>query len=278
MELYTQVSFEIGRLITRSYSTSFWKSTTLIHPRLVDSIAAIYGMVRIADEVVDTYAGEYADAVITEFEAEVYTAMKRGYSTNPAVHAFALTAAKYDIGEALVRPFFASMHTDLTAKRFTQDEYEAYIYGSAEVIGLMCLKVFCEGDTQKYQELEAGAKALGAAYQKVNFLRDMREDYDQLGRVYFPGIEFETFTDSQKQVIVADIQNDISLAQDSLKKLPVTCRGAVTLSLELYELLLEKLQKASVEAIKTRRIRVSDAKKVQLFAKAKLTRKLWRDA
>lgn len=278
MELYNQVSFEIGRLITRSYSTSFWKSTTLIHPRLVDSIAAIYGMVRIADEVVDTYAGEHMSEVITEFEAEVYIAMKRGYSTNPAVHAFALTAATYDIGEELVRPFFASMQADLTAKRFTQEAYEAYIYGSAEVIGLMCLKVFCEGDSQQYQQLEAGAKALGAAYQKVNFLRDMREDYEQLGRVYFPGIEFDTFTDAQKQVIVADIQNDISLAQAALKKLPATSRGAVTLSLELYQLLLEKLSNASVDKIKSNRIRVPDAKKLQLFAKAKLNRKLWRDA
>lgn len=267
MELYTSTSYELSRQLTLRYSTSFSKSSELFATRIRRHIFAIYGLVRIADEIVDTYQGKKTAALLDALEQETYDAIRLQYSTNPIVHAFAHTAAHYGIAKNLIAPFFESMRMDLKKKRFTQKEYDQYIFGSAEVIGLMCLRVFVEGNDHAYKKLEAGAKALGSAYQKVNFLRDMASDFSDRGRVYFPGVTYDTFSDDQKQVIVVDIRHDFKTAQQYLDQLPKTARKAVKLSYSYYSELLRLLDRASVATIKERRLRVSAARKTALYIK-----------
>jgi phytoene/squalene synthetase len=182
MDLYLSTSRAGSRLFTNAYSSSFGLARRLFSKSIRQHIYDIYGLTRIADEIVDTYHGPHAEAMLNELEAETYRAMERGYSANPIVHAFQATARQFGITQALLKPFFASMRTDLTKKSFTASQYQAYIYGSAEVVGLMCLRVFCNGDDARYDSLKDGASKLGAAYQKVNFLRDIAEDYKELGR------------------------------------------------------------------------------------------------
>ena len=273
MELYTKTSYELSKKLTLNYSTSFSQSSKLFDTSIQADIFAIYGFVRIADEIVDTYTGSDKANLLTQLETEAYSALKSGYSTNPIVHAFVTTARKFAITKTLIEPFFASMRMDLRPITYTQTTYEKYIYGSAEVIGLMCLKVFSEGNAQLYKRLSAESRALGAAYQKVNFLRDFAEDYKVTKRVYFPGVQFETFTNEQKNAIAADIKKDFKKAKPALAKLPSNARAAVTLSYSYYYELLQKLELASVEEIKLVRVRISDLKKVRLLIAAKLTQK-----
>lgn len=267
MELYKRVSYELAERLTRRYSTSFSMSSRLFSSRIRSHIYAVYGMVRLADEIVDTYRGEDVMAQLDDFEALVYRACKRGYSTNPIVHAFALTAQKYGIEPELITPFFASMRMDMSAMVYDEAVYRRYIYGSAEVVGLMCLKVFVEGDANQYEQLRDGASHLGVAYQKVNFLRDMKADYEALGRVYFPGVDYQSFTESDKRAIEADIAADIAAAQRAIPYLPPAARRAVRTSLLYYNALFQRLQYASVADIKTRRIRVPNGVKLVLFVR-----------
>jgi phytoene/squalene synthetase len=191
--------------------------------------------------------------------------MSAGYSTNPIIHAFALTARRYNIPKKHLVAFFKSMRLDLTPHVYDKKLYDAYIYGSAEVIGLMCLRVFCAADDRLHDELQSGAQALGAAYQKVNFLRDFSHDYKMLKRIYFPNVTFETFNDSVKNQIIADIRSDIDVARKSLAQLPQSSRIAVSTSLAYYSELLEKLDRASAATIKTKRIRINNARKLLLL-------------
>lgn len=278
MELYTDVSYGISKLITKGYSTSFGNATTLFPLTIRKHIYAIYGLVRIADEVVDTYRGKDVDKVLLDLETEVYTAMRRGYSTNPVIQSFVLTAKIYGIDRSLIHPFFVSMAMDLHAVVYTQSVYEKYIYGSAEVVGLMCLKVFCEGDEKLYGKLEKGAKALGAAYQKVNFLRDLAADYNDLGRVYFPNVTFDSFDDHTKDKIIRNIEKDFIVAERSIHLLPENSNNAVFMSFVYYQALLAKLRKTSAATIKQKRIRINDAAKTVLFTKVAIARRLKRDA
>lgn len=268
MELYTRTSYQVAQLLTERYSTSFSLSSRLFDSSVRKHIYAIYGMVRIADEIVDTHKGPLAKKRLTEFEAAVYAAIKEGYSTNPILHAFSQTAVTHGIGKELIKPFFASMAMDIHKQTFSSREYRAYIYGSAEVIGLMCLKVFTAENAVLYDQLRSGACALGAAYQKINFLRDMKADYTELGRVYFPGIEFEVFNEQDKRTIINDIEADIRIAKKTIPHLPLSSRRAVAMSLRYYETLLEKLQQASVKEITTRRIRIPNGYKLLLLARA----------
>lgn len=264
MEQYTQTSYQLARTVTLNYSTSFSKSSQLFSSDIRDHIYAIYGLVRVADEVVDTYRGVDRLEVIKDLENHTLKSLQNGFSPNPLVHAFVTTARRYGIKSDLVQPFFESMQMDIEPKTYTPELYTEYIYGSSEVIGLMCLKVFCDNETE-YKKLEAGAKALGSAYQKVNFLRDIKADYDELGRVYFPGIVFETFNTQQKDAIVKDIRNDFKQAQLAIEKLPANSHSAVALSFAYYSELLNKLERTSVEKIKAGRVRVNNAKKLQLL-------------
>lgn len=271
MEQYTRVSYQLAQTVTLDYSTSFGQSSKLFSPEIRTHIYAIYGLVRVADEVVDTYNGKDTARLIKELESHTLHALKIGFSPNPLVHAFVTTAKRYGIGRDLVRPFFKSMHMDLKQKRYTPHAYATYIYGSAEVIGLMCLKIFCD-DVAQYKHLEPKARALGSAYQKVNFLRDIRADYEERGRVYFPDVTFESFTDRRKNALIKDIKKDFQKAKPAIAELPPQARKAVALSYAYYNELLVKLEKASAEDIKTARIRISTAKKMQLYFAVRTSR------
>ncbi len=264
MELYTKTSYEISRTLTLRYSTSFGKSTKLFPKTMQPHIFAIYGLVRVADEIVDTYTGDHQEALLDELEQDAYRALKVQYSANPLVHAFAVTAKQFNIDDSLIQPFFRSMRLDLAPRTYTQKLYEEYIYGSAEVIGLMCLKVFVHGDESAYARLSPGASALGAAYQKVNFLCDIASDYYDRGRMYFPEIKFETFDEAQKRAVVADIEADFLAAESSIRDLPKSSRAAVGLSHAYYLELLKKLKATPIETIKKSRIRVPAGKKAAL--------------
>ena len=271
MELYDEVSRDINKLITTRYSTSFGLSSKLFAPSIRPDIYSIYGLVRIADEIVDTYRKNDSLELLDELEADCYRSLKTGYSANPVVHAFSLTARRYGIDPALVTAFFASMRMDITAFKNTQANYETYIYGSAEAVGLMCLYVFVDGDTKRYAELADGARALGAAYQKINFLRDLASDNKDLNRWYFPGSTFDSFDDNAKNVVVADIETDITKARTALQELPRSSNKAVSLSLEYYQRLLEKLKRTPTNELRTKRLRISNATKLLLYAKVRLT-------
>lgn len=274
-ELYTSTSYEAAKLVTNNYSTSFSKSSQLFDGSIRHHIYAIYGLVRIADEIVDTYNGSDMLSVLNDLEETTVRSLKTGFSSNPIVHAFATTARLTNIDENLIKPFFKSMRMDIEPVEYTQKVYEEYIYGSAEVIGLMCLKVFCydeskEMQSKQYLKLEAGARALGAAYQKVNFLRDMKSDHDERGRIYFPGVTFYDFNDKQKDAIIKDIKKDFKKAKPAVARLPKNARKAVTLSFALYHELVSKLENSTADEIKTSRIRVNNAKKLQLLVKTQL--------
>lgn len=272
MDLYDAVSRDINKLITTRYSTSFGLSSTLFGRTIRPHIYCIYGLVRIADEIVDTYRQADSLELLNELEADTLRCIKTGYSANPVVHAFGLTARKYAIDTSLVTAFFASMRMDIDGFKNTQKNYETYIYGSAEAVGLMCLYVFIDGDQQRYKELAPGARALGAAYQKINFVRDLAADSTELGRWYFPGSTYKTFDDAAKAIVIADIENDISTAKRALARLPASSSKAVSLSLAYYERLLERLQHASTTELKSRRLRIPNATKLALYAKIWLAR------
>lgn len=268
MDQYTETAYRLAQKLTQDYSTSFSSSSRLFSRAVRPHIYAIYGMVRVADEIVDTYQGSDVSEQLNSFEREVFDtiAMEAPFSANPIIHAFAHTAQAYGIDRPLIKPFFESMRTDITKTSFNQKEYEAYIYGSAEVIGLMCLKVFCKEDVTTYKKLLPGAKALGSAYQKINFLRDIAADYTERGRWYFPVGSYENFSDTDKSRIEDDIRQDFKAAEQAIATLPVSARRATQLSYRYYQELFSALQKTSAATLKHRRIRVPNTKKLQLLA------------
>jgi len=271
VELYNQASYKASKLITNEYSTSFGLSIRLFEASLRPHIYAIYGLVRIADEVVDTYTGKDRLKVLNDLEKQTMAAIITGYSTNPIIHAFALTAQKYDIDGSLIAPFFESMRMDITPQVFDQELYDTYIYGSAEVVGLMCLKVFTD-DIKRYNQLEKGAGKLGAAYQKINFLRDIAADAEGLGRWYFPISSFAAFDDKAKNAIVRDIEKDLAAAKKAIAKLPDSSQKAVSLSYQYYGELLKKIKLTPATQLRQKRIRVNNLQKTVLFARTSLIR------
>jgi len=270
VELYTQASYKASKLITNEYSTSFGLSIRLFETSLRPHIYAIYGLVRVADEVVDTYDGKDRLQVLDDLEKQTMAAIVTSYSTNPIVHAFALTARQYDIDASLIEPFFESMRMDITPKVFDQQLYDTYIYGSAEVVGLMCLKVFTD-NASLYSQLEKGAGKLGAAYQKINFLRDIAADAEGLGRWYFPISSFATFDEKAKKIIVRDIEKDLAAAAKAIVKLPASSQKAVSLSYDYYSELLKKIKATPADQLRKKRIRVNSLQKTILFARTSLT-------
>lgn len=267
MELYTRVAYQSSRALTLAYSSSFGISSRFFEKDIQPHIYAVYGLVRIADEIVDTYKGPDAGAQLDQLESDTFAAITSQYSANPIIHAFALTAKKYHIDAAIIEPFFASMRMDLSPQSYTGDLYQTYIHGSAEVVGLICLRVFCRGDQATYAELEPGACALGAAYQKVNFLRDLASDYKELGRLYFPDETFEAFDEDAKQRVITDITSDFALAKQSLVALPDSSQLAVKMSYVYYTELLRVLETTPVEIIKSKRVRVATPRKLWLLVR-----------
>lgn len=266
---YLSVAEHASKYLTNKYSTSFGTASKLFPDEIRQHIYNIYGLVRIADEIVDTYEGKDAMAVLDALELEVYEALKRMYSANIIVQSFVHTANTFGIKKDLIAPFFISMRYDSPQHVYKTKEYSEYIYGSAEVVGLMCLKVFCNGDTAQYKQLEPGARALGSAFQKVNFLRDIKDDYERLGRYYFPVGSFDSFDDATKTEIIRDIQKDFAIAKDAISRLPRSAKLPVTVAYEYYLRLLTKLDAVTAEQIKQERIRVPDLVKLWLLIRVR---------
>jgi 15-cis-phytoene synthase len=234
-------------------------------PRFRAPIYGIYGFVRFADEIVDTFHGFPKAELLARFTADTYQAIEEGISLNPVLQSFQTVVAKYNIEKELISAFLKSMEMDLHQNSYSKNGYDEYIYGSAEVVGLMCLRVFTEENEAQYQELKAGARSLGAAFQKINFLRDLKSDYDERGRVYFPGVDFEKFDARQKAIIEADIKKDFDDGLDGIRKLPTGAKFGVYLAYVYYQNLFLKIRQAPASRVAEKRIRVSDKRKVYLL-------------
>jgi 15-cis-phytoene synthase len=269
MDLYTNIAFKTSELVTKTYSTSFSIAISCLPYETKKAIYAIYGFVRFADEIVDTFEKTHQKNLIRDFEADYQKALETGISMNPILHAFVLTIQKYDIPLNLVDSFLHSMKLDLDKQIYTTDaELREYIYGSADVVGLMCLHVFVNGDKNAYTDLLLPAKRLGSAFQKVNFLRDLKADFEHLGRAYFPDFSLETFNEAKKRSIINDMETDFIEARKGISELPGKTKLAVYIAYLYFYELLKKIKKTPVHAILEARIRVSDTKKMALFAKA----------
>ena len=273
--MYRALSFGVSREVTRLYSTSFYSATQLFSPPVREAIHGIYGFVRLADEIVDSFHGHDQRALLDRFETDYNFAREQGVSTNPVIHAFLTTVNRYRIDDAYIRAFLASMRADLDKKFYTTRlEADQYIYGSADVVGLMCLRVFCDGDEQLFGELVASAMRLGSAFQKVNFLRDLRQDVLELGRVYFPGFTMEQFDEATKRELVRDIEADFAEALKGIRRLPDSSRLAVYTAYQYYMRLLGKIRETPAAELVTRRIRVHNAEKFRLLSGAVIKHKL----
>ncbi|MHC1705054.1 MAG: phytoene/squalene synthase family protein [Tenuifilaceae bacterium] len=269
MQLYFKTTYNISKLITKSYSTSFSMATSLFDKEMRDAIYSIYGFVRFADEIVDTFHDYDKDYLLNKFEKDYYDAIKQGISLNPVLQSFQQTVKKYGISDDHIQSFLTSMKNDLVKNNYiNKKESENYIYGSADVVGLMCLKVFCNGDDNLYQELEYPARKLGSAFQKVNFLRDLKNDIEILDRRYFPEIQNERFDEVSKIKVIKDIENDFDAAFIGIKKLPKRSKLAVLIAYFYYKNLLEKIKRTSASRIIESRISISKTKKIYLLFKA----------
>ncbi len=275
LELFHQTAFGSSKLITSAYSTSFTIGIKTLNKKFHNPIYAIYGYVRYADEIVDTFHDFDKHKLLRDFRQDSYKALEEGISLNPVLHAFQLTVKQYEIDVQLINAFLDSMETDLTKSYYhDKQQFNEYIYGSAEVVGLMCLKVFCEGDKEMFEKLKAPAKSLGAAFQKVNFLRDMQDDFLERGRVYFPGIEFHEFNNHTKKIIENDIQADFDHAYTGILQLPDGARLGVYLAYVYYLSLFKKIKQSTAEIVKQQRIRVSDKRKISLLVSTYLRNSL----
>ena len=267
MQLFNQTSLQCSKLITERYSTSFTLGIKTLDKKLHLPIYAIYGFVRYADEIVDTFHDFDKKTLLDRFKHDAYQAIEEKISLNPVLHSFQMVVNQYHIENELIAAFLHSMEMDLHKQQYDDTVYEEYIYGSAEVVGLMCLRVFCEGNALEYDRLKGGARRLGAAFQKVNFLRDLKSDFEDRGRVYFPGVDFSDFTKDAKHLIEADIQADFDAALISIKQLPRAARMGVYLAYVYYVTLFNKIKNTSAARIQEERIRVPDGQKMALLAK-----------
>lgn len=274
-QLFDQVSFKSSKLVTKEYSTSFSIAVNMLAPSIRDAIYSIYSFVRFADEIVDSFHDYNKVDLLNEFELEYYKAMTNGISLNPILNSFQQTVKKYNISDDLVSAFMKSMRMDLHKNEYhTQQEYQEYIYGSADVVGLMCLKVFVNGDDQKYHELKDAAMSLGSAFQKVNFLRDLKDDVNDLSRTYFPGVNLKSLTPENKRMIIEEIEHDFRLAYSGIVRLPNEAKFGVYTAYVYYKSLLQKLKNTPSHQIIEKRIRVSNPAKVGLLAKSFFALKL----
>ncbi|MDA0929869.1 MAG: phytoene/squalene synthase family protein [Bacteroidetes bacterium] len=266
--LYNLTVQECSRHITRRYSTSFSLGIRMLAPKFQTPVYSIYGFVRFADEIVDTFHEHDKRMLLDEFKRETWLAIERKISLNPVLHAFQLAVNEYNIDHSLIEAFLYSMEMDIDENSHDQKSYETYIYGSAEVVGLMCLQVFCERNKELYQQLEPHAKSLGAAFQKVNFLRDMGDDYQSRGRVYFPNLNWTAFNLSAKKEIEADIQKDFDHALEGIRRLPKGAQIGVYLAYRYYTKLFRKIKAIQPERIMQERIRINNARKVSILLRS----------
>ncbi|MDW3651469.1 MAG: phytoene/squalene synthase family protein [Bacteroidia bacterium] len=274
MQLYKQTCLDCSKVITQNYSTSFTLGIKTLHKKFHFPIYAIYGFVRYADEIVDTFHGFDKKLLLDKFRTDTYEAIESGISLNPVLHSFQSVVNEYNIDHELIDAFLYSMEMDLQKKEYSQDLYETYIYGSAEVVGLMCLYVFCGGDQAEYDRLKAPAQSLGKAFQKVNFLRDMKSDHEERGRVYFPGVDFHEFNLEEKIKIETDIQADFDHAYTGIVELPEGARRGVYLAYRYYLKLFHKITKLPPARILKERIRVPDKQKLLILLRTYLERQM----
>ncbi len=269
--IFDDISCQCSRNVTRAYSTSFSSAVKMLSPRIRQDIYNIYGFVRFADEIVDTFHEYDKERLFLLFENDLDNALKDGISLNPVLNAFQHTAVKYDIPRELIDSFMESMKMDLYKKDYKSvTEYNEYIYGSADVVGLMCLKVFTGNDIHKYNELKASAMRLGSAFQKINFLRDLKDDTEGLERNYFPALNLQEMDDAVKRQIVEEIEADLNEGFKGIIKLPAEAKFGVYTAYEYYKKLLKKLKRTPSVKIKSTRIRVPDYQKLGLLAKCYL--------
>ncbi len=259
-EKFDKISLEASKMVTREYSTSFSLAIRMFNKRFRDPVYSIYGFVRLADEIVDTFHDFEKDGLLESLKEETYRAIDTGISINPLINSFQSVVNRYGIERDLIESFIASMEMDLYKKDYKPDEYKKYIVGSAEVVGLMCLRVITEGDNEKYQQLKLYARHLGSALQKINFLRDINTDYS-MGRVYFPGIDIDSFTQESKQLIEKDIELDMQKGYSGMRQLPRSAQMGIYLAYKYFSVLLDKIKKTPPEKLFKERIRISNARK-----------------
>jgi phytoene/squalene synthetase len=268
IDLFHKVSENCSRVVTEKYSTSFASAIRLLHKDMRTPIFNIYGFVRFTDEIVDTFHEYDKTRLLEEFRKETYDAIERKISCNPILNSFQCTVNKYRISHDLIESFFQSMKMDLTKQSYEKDEYNEYVYGSAEAVGLICLYVFCEGKKDIYDQLKPAAQSLGAAFQKVNFLRDIKADYNGLSRVYFPRCDFNNFTEEQKRQIEADIHTDFHNAYKGILRLPLKARFGVYVAYKYYLSLFKKIKSMKPAVIVQQRIRIPNYRKLMIILRA----------
>ncbi len=269
IELYNSTSFKISNLIARNYSTSFGFAMNLFSSEVKDSIAAIYGYVRLADEIVDTFHDQDKKYLLDELRKETLTSLQNGISINPVLNSFQYTVNKYLIPHEYITDFLDSMEMDITNTSYDRQNYDKYVYGSAEVVGLMCLKVFCNTNDELFRSLEIPAKALGSAFQKVNFLRDIKSDLNERGRIYFPDAGHENeLNDRNKYFLETEVENEFITAFSGIKRLPKNSVLGVYTAYMYYSILLKKIKKMNMNDLRSKRVRISNLTKFILLLKS----------
>lgn len=268
MQLFTKVSRLCSKITTKTYSTSFSSAIRLFHKDIQQHIYNIYGFVRFADEIVDTFHDYDKATLLCEFEQTTFDAIERRISLNPILNSFQSTVHRYGIDTKLIEAFFKSMKLDLHKQQYNEQHYAEYIYGSAETVGLMCLYVFCEGDGKMYEQFKPFAQSLGAAFQKVNFLRDLKDDFETLDRVYFPNCDVKSFSSIDKRKIESDIQKDFDHAYKGIIQLPAKSKFGVYVAYKYYLSLFRKIQRLQPRHITTRRVRIPNYWKLFIVATA----------
>ena len=270
MEIYRKNNLACSKITTRNYSTSFSLGVRLLSPKYREGIYSIYGFVRYADEIVDTFVEQDQRTIFDEFRVETFKAIERKFSINPIIDSFQMAVRKYNIDRELVDAFLLSMEMDLVHDVYSPELLKTYIYGSAEVVGLMCLRVFYFNEPEKYDQLVIPARKLGEAFQKVNFLRDARDDFNEKGRVYFKNIDFDNFTEETKKQLEAEIEKDFQESMEGIRQLKKQVRLGVYLAYSYYMHLLKEIKKARPEEILKKRYRITNTKKSYLLVNAYL--------
>lgn len=270
MELYRKNNLDCSKITTKNYSTSFSMGVRILNSKYREGIYSIYGFVRYADEIVDTFTDQDQRVIFDEFRLETFKAIERKFSINPIIDSFQMAVRKYNIDRELIEAFLLSMEMDLTHDIYSPETLKTYIYGSAEVVGLMCLRVFYFNEPEKYDQLVIPARKLGEAFQKVNFLRDAHDDFNEKGRIYFKDIDFDNFTEETKKQLEAEIEKDFQDSMEGIRQLKKQVRLGVYLAYTYYIHLLKEIKKARPEEILKKRYRISNTKKSYLLVNAYL--------
>lgn len=274
IDLFHDVSLKCSRITTERYSTSFASAIKLLHRDLRNPVYSVYGFVRFADEIVDTFHEFDKANLLAEFKRDTFKALDEGISLNPILHSFQRAVLKFNIDRSLITAFFKSMEMDLSTTQYNKEGYDEYIYGSAEVVGLMCLHIFCDGNRNLYDQLKGFARSLGAAFQKVNFLRDVKADFNGLNRTYFPACDFDNFTSCDKLKIEEDIQADFDAAYTGILKLPIKARFGVYVAYKYYLSLFNKIKKLQPSRIFEERVRIPNYGKLYIIIRARVKNRL----